>query len=292
MAVGVFFCPGSAALQSRAAAWIMGGRRWLARPSVECAQFDLNTVQICCLLFVNSQTSRVGSEPTGLLKGTLICMAMKLGFPQESSKHFPAMSASEAEMRRRLWTTVLEIAIQSSLDSGLPPLIFSEGYNCTTTSNLSDADVLGTGSLAPQPLTVFAQSNVSMVLISTQRIRLRIFHLVNEPGTTLTYRDTLQLTRELDGISNENLARMQSLAASSAGPTAISKFLMSAPLTFCSPYMLRLPARSGPTRVTTTPARCAWKQRPCCSPIHCCKLMAVSLPQSLTTTTRNSCCGA
>ncbi|GIC93060.1 fungal specific transcription factor domain-containing protein [Aspergillus udagawae] len=224
MAVGVFFCPGSAALQSRAAAWIMGGRRWLARHSVECAQFDLNTVQICCLLFVNSQTSRERSEPFGLLKETLICMAMKLGFPQESSKHFPPMSASEAEMRQRLWTTVLKIAIQSSFDSGLLPLIF-EGYNCTTTSNLDDADLLGTSSLAPQPLPVFTQSTVSMVLASTQRIRLRILHLMNAPGTTLTYQDTLQLTKELDGISNENLARMQSLTASSTRPTNYIKIL-------------------------------------------------------------------
>lgn len=219
MAVGVFFCPGSAALQSPAAAWILGGHRWLARRSVESAQFDLNAVQICCLLFVNSQTSRVGSRPIGLLKETLICMAMKLGLHQEPRKHFPAMSASEAEMRRRLWATVLEIAIQSSLDSGLPPLVSSEGYDCTAPSNLDDADLLGTGNLAPQPLTVFTQSTVSMLLASTQRIRLRILHLVNAPGTTLTYQDALQLTRELHAISNANLALMQSLTASSTGPT-------------------------------------------------------------------------
>ncbi|KAL4890741.1 hypothetical protein BDV59DRAFT_184076 [Aspergillus ambiguus] len=219
MAVGVFFCPGSAALQARAAAWITGSHRWLVRRSVECAQFDLNTIQICCLLFVNSQTSRVESEPIGLLKETLICMAMKLGLHQEPSKHFPAMSASEAEMRRRLWTTVLEIAIQCSLDSGLPPLISSEGYDCTSPSNLDDADLLGTGSLSPQPPTVFTRSTVSMLLANTQRIRLRILHLVNAPGTTLTYENALDLTRELDGISNANLARMQSLVASSTGPT-------------------------------------------------------------------------
>lgn len=40
---------------------------------------------------------------------------------------------------------------------------------------------------------------------------------------------------------------------------------MSTPVAFCSPYILRLPARSRLTHVITTPARCAWKQRPCCS---------------------------
>lgn len=49
MAVGVFVCPGSTALQSDAAAWILGGHRWLARRSVKSAQFDLNTFKISCL---------------------------------------------------------------------------------------------------------------------------------------------------------------------------------------------------------------------------------------------------
>ncbi|EKV13498.1 hypothetical protein PDIG_38800 [Penicillium digitatum PHI26] len=219
MAVGVFVSPGSIELQSQAAAWIVGGQRWLARRSLERVQFDLDTLQISCLLFVNSQTSRVGIEPAGLFKETLICMAMKLGLHQEPSTHFPTMCASEAEIRRRLWATVLEIAIQSSFDSGLPPLISSEGYDCTAPSNLDDADLLGNGSLVPQPLTVFTQSTVSMLLANTQRIRLRILHLVNAPGTTITYQDALQLTRELHDISNANLACMQSLTATSTGPT-------------------------------------------------------------------------
>ncbi|KAJ5909070.1 hypothetical protein N7495_001752 [Penicillium taxi] len=219
MAVGVFVCPGSTALQSDAAAWILGGHRWLTHRSVESAQFDLNTLQISCLLFVNGQTSRVGSKPVWLLKETLICMAMKLGLHQEPSTHFPNMSPSEAEMRRRLWATVLEIAIQSSFESGLPPLISSEGYDCTPPSNLDDADLLGNESLAPQPLTVFTQSTVSTMLAKTQRIRLRILHLVNAPGTSLTYQDALELAMELHSIINANLTHIQSLTPSSTGPT-------------------------------------------------------------------------
>lgn len=71
----------------------------------------------------------------------------------------------------------------------------------------------------PQPLTVFTQSTVSMLLANTLRIRLRILHLVNAPGTTLTYQGAIQLTRELHGIINTNLACMQSLTASLTRPT-------------------------------------------------------------------------
>jgi hypothetical protein len=219
MAVGVFVSPSSTALQSHAAAWITGGHRWLARRSFECTNFDLETLQISCLLVVNNQISQIGGETVGMLKETLICMAMKLGLHQEPSTHFPAMAANEAEIRRRLWATILEIAIQSSFDSGLPPLISSEGYDCTAPSNLDDADLLGNEELVPQPLTVFTRSMVPMLLANTQRIRLRILHLVNAPGTTLPYQCVLKLTKELHDVNNTNLARMQSLAASSTGAT-------------------------------------------------------------------------
>lgn len=48
MVVGVFVYPNSSALQSHAAAWITDGHRWLARRSIECAQLDLDTLQISC----------------------------------------------------------------------------------------------------------------------------------------------------------------------------------------------------------------------------------------------------
>lgn len=49
-----------------------------------------------------------------MIREILVCKVMKLGPHQEPYMHFSAMAANEVEIRRRIWTGILEIAIQSS----------------------------------------------------------------------------------------------------------------------------------------------------------------------------------
>jgi Fungal specific transcription factor domain len=230
MAIGTFFCKESmdqySSLQSQASTWISCGQQWLVRRMTENPQPDIDTLQIIGLFFWTHHTTQVGKEPVWLSEDCLIRMAMKLGLHQEPRTHFPNMSVRESEIRRRLWAGLLEISIQASFDSGLPPLITPESFDCEAPSNIADTDIEGLEEQSlSKPLNVFTQSTVQILLSKTQRIRLRILHLVNAPGTSLTYQDALQMTTELNGACNSNLALMQSfLTVSTPGGAKPTEF--------------------------------------------------------------------
>lgn len=144
---------------------------------------------------------------------------MKLGLHQEPRVHSPQISFTEAEVRKRLWVTLLEISLQASLDSGLPAIVFPESFDTEVPSNVNDADLSTPQpfslSVPSRPRTTFTHSTVQILLAETQRTRLEVLQLVNSPGTNLTYHEALKLAAKLSRACNANLRLMQSLSLSS-----------------------------------------------------------------------------
>lgn len=102
-------------------------------------------------------------------------------------------------MRRRLWATVLEIVLQSSMDSGGPPLISCYDFDCESPSNLDDEQLYEAGNSLPKakPTDTFTQTSVQVVLMKSFPIRLKIATLLNGFRTNLSYDETLRLGAEL-----------------------------------------------------------------------------------------------
>jgi hypothetical protein len=69
--------------------------------------------------------------------GTAVRMAMSMGLHCDPNE-FPNISIFEGEQRRRLWATVVEIDLQTSLMSGCPALIREGDYNAVPPANLDD----------------------------------------------------------------------------------------------------------------------------------------------------------
>ncbi|RYO83949.1 hypothetical protein DL766_000990 [Monosporascus sp. MC13-8B] len=61
------------------------------------------------------------------------------------------MSPFDAEIRRRLWATIVELLLQSSLDSGSPLLLSSEDFNCKPPANLNDSQLVSGSTIDPVP---------------------------------------------------------------------------------------------------------------------------------------------
>lgn len=72
-----------------------------------------------------------------------------------------------AEMRRRVWATILEINLQSSIDAGGPPLLSLADYDTAPPANLNDEDL--TDSVEPSamahPLNVFTQTLIQIAVL-------------------------------------------------------------------------------------------------------------------------------
>ncbi|KAF7155583.1 hypothetical protein CNMCM5623_008125 [Aspergillus felis] len=74
-----------------------------------------------------------------ILLGTIVQLAMHMGYHRDP-RHFPSMSPFAAEMRKRIWTTVVELDIGISTQMGLPRLIKHWQADTVGPLNLHDKD--------------------------------------------------------------------------------------------------------------------------------------------------------
>ncbi|ENH70106.1 Activator of stress proteins 1 [Fusarium oxysporum f. sp. cubense race 1] len=210
--------------------WISYVKDWLARKSMKGMRGDLSMAQIACLLALTRHTHHQDSAPMGvawLSEGHgLTHMAVQMGLHREPRVRSPNISVKEAEIRRRLWATMLELSLQVSVDESLPAPIAPESYDCEVPSSIADDDlVLGVESQSMN------QSSVLMLLAQTQRLRLRILQLVNAPGSSKTYQECHALASELNAACSVGESKLHS---------QLSDFQNSLLTSFTKPFVLAL----------------------------------------------------
>jgi hypothetical protein len=149
---------------------------------------------------------------------------MHLGLHRDPS-HIGNMSVFHAEMRRRLWATVLEMTVQSSLDMGMPPMISPNDYDTLPPSNVNDDELAEatTVPLQPKPPGQFTQCAAQIALYETLPLRLEICRLINSLRFTLSYDEALRLGADMLAACREKLTLLQSFLGSSA-PHALNIF--------------------------------------------------------------------
>lgn len=105
---------------------------------------------------------------------------------------------SEAEVRRRLWATVLELDVQAALDAGAPPTISIDEYDTEAPSNVNDKDIDGPVNALPEcPATMITDSSLQRFLFQVLRPRLEVARLMNgiaSDSSEIRYNDFVALT--------------------------------------------------------------------------------------------------
>ncbi|KAM3066363.1 hypothetical protein ACMFMG_003128 [Clarireedia jacksonii] len=239
-------------LHSQAAYWIQVAQSWLTGPG-EKHRLNMTGLQIHCLLLLARQTDAVGGGIIWISAGSLYHLAMSIGLHRDPV-HFPKIGPFHAELRRRLWATVLEISLQSSQDLGVPPLFSPNDYNTELPANVDDADLSEDMKEPPvsKPVTTFTQTSLQLLLMKTFCTRLEIAKSVNSFRNETSYEDTLRLASTLSTAVRSNSALLQSFLASSSSrkPTPFHiklHELYTAPflLSIHSPYAIK--AKVNPT---------------------------------------------
>ena len=191
-------------IRARATAWswLYGAQMWLSGP-VEKDRLSITGLQIYCLTILLRQNYNIGGDSLWESVGSLIQKAMQLGLHRDP-KHLPPMSIFRAEIRRRLWATILEIAVQSSLDSALPPRITEHDYDTEPPSNLNDQELLESSvSIQPYPKKVYTDTWMQHVLTSSLPTRLSIVQQLNGLNSDRDYENILALSCEVTKILRE-----------------------------------------------------------------------------------------
>ncbi|OAG06529.1 uncharacterized protein CC84DRAFT_1259701 [Paraphaeosphaeria sporulosa] len=217
-AIGVVFYngPEQPRLRADCTKWLQAAESWLSAPHAK-SRFNMAGTQINILILLAREVCAVDGDLVWVPGGRLLRGAMHLGLHRDPS-HIGKMSVFHAEMRRRLWATILEMTVQSSLDMGMPPMISPDDYDTLPPSNVNDEELteVGTVPLQPKPLKEFTQCSMQIAFYETLPLRLEICRLINSLRFTLSYDEALKLGAEMLASCREKLIFLQSFVGSSS----------------------------------------------------------------------------
>ncbi|KAK7402931.1 hypothetical protein QQX98_011329 [Neonectria punicea] len=185
-------------LRATAMQWVHEAQLWLLLPP-EKSRMTIAGIQIMCMLATAKATCAVGQDLTWVTTGGLIRQAMYMGLHRDP-KHLADMSVYRAEMRRRLWATILELNLQSSYDAGGPPLVSPRDYDTRLPANLNDDQLSDLSDESKPPRSnpdALTDMSVQLALLKSQPLRLAIIKHVNEFRSKDSYPETLRLNSEL-----------------------------------------------------------------------------------------------
>ncbi|KAL6412282.1 hypothetical protein AUP68_04666 [Ilyonectria robusta] len=198
MALGATVHDDLFSLRATAMQWVHEAQLWLLLPP-EKSRMTIAGIQIMCMLAIAKATCAIGQDLTWVTTGGLVRQAMYMGLHRDP-KHLADMSVYRAEMRRRLWATILELNLQSSYDAGGPPLLSSNHYDTRLPANLNDDQLTDESERNKAPGSnpdALTDMSVQLALHKSQPLRLGIIKHVNELRSKESYHETLRLNSEL-----------------------------------------------------------------------------------------------
>ncbi|CAM1504920.1 Fc.00g025110.m01.CDS01 [Cosmosporella sp. VM-42] len=199
-------------LRVSAIRWVYEAQTWISEPKFK-SRLGIQFVQTQILLLLAQETVAVGGDPIWISAGALLRRAVHMGLHRDPTR-LPKMPKFVAEMRRRLWNTILELSLQSSMSSGGPPLLSPNDFDVEPPGNFDDHQLTSEDPM-PKPDNIFTQASMSIVLRKTFLIRLAVTKFLNDHDSHGTYEETLRLDAELRA-SYKGLCR--TLQACKAGP--------------------------------------------------------------------------
>ncbi|KAK2042912.1 hypothetical protein LZ31DRAFT_525437 [Colletotrichum somersetense] len=241
--------------QEDSAGWVLQAKQWFEQNMLTGRQAHLDMAQILCLLSLTRNTQHQYGASAGavLFPGYYdpSRIGIKMGLHREPRTRSATVvvAPKDAEMRRRLWATMLELSLQICLDESLPPPLTPETYDCEPPSNIADEDD------ADQPCAQrsFTNSMILVQLARTQRLRLRILQLLNIPGTVRTYEESHRLAAELSAACGANLETLRALKSQQPQQHQPSDFQINMLDTLTRGFVLALHSRFA-TLTCNTPA--------------------------------------
>jgi hypothetical protein len=205
-------------LRNLAKKCIFAGNQWLNVMPNEKRRLNISGLQIHCLVLLARHTHGVVGDLCWISVGNLVRTAFTMGFHRDP-KHFPKMSALHAELRRRLWATIIELNVQLSLDGGVNPLISMDDFDTEPPANVNDIDIVEATKARPvsKPSTVYTQTTLQLILLKSLPLRLRICRFINDFRFDPTYDAVLDLGSQMTKACKESIMILR--AAESPDPS-------------------------------------------------------------------------
>ncbi|KAJ5085337.1 metal ion resistance protein/transporter (Zrc1) [Penicillium argentinense] len=177
--------------------WLQAVALWLGSIP-EHARLNLHVMQVKCLLVTARQAIAWDGDLVGVMAGSLIREAVMMGLHRDPTLS-PNMTPYWAEIRKRLWLTVVEIELQASLHLGIPLALSWEDFDCPPPSNVEDNDFsFSSTSMAPERgISILTKTTFQIVLAQSLRVRMEIARLINRARLALNPNEIMSLSDSL-----------------------------------------------------------------------------------------------
>ncbi|KAF2185483.1 hypothetical protein K469DRAFT_665085 [Zopfia rhizophila CBS 207.26] len=178
------------------------------------------TAETMILYFVaeyfRSQDSQFG---TWILAGMIVRIAFRMGYHREPSR-FPNITPFKAEMRRRIWTMIVQLDLMSSSQVGLPRMIQKSMHDTEEPRNLLDDDLDENMTELP-PARPDSESTVMAYALIRNRI-LDVFARIMDLANSMkqpAYQTLMELDDALKTVYEKIPPGMQAVCARDVGFT-------------------------------------------------------------------------
>ncbi|KAL4741924.1 hypothetical protein BDV11DRAFT_203221 [Aspergillus similis] len=184
-------------LESLCHDWVHAVAAWLG-PTPDHARFNLDVIQVKCLVIMARQAIACDGDLVGATTGLLVREAMMMGLHRNPA-HFPSMTPFWAEIRKRIWWTILELELQSSLHLGISLAFSWEDFDCPRPLNVEDEDFAydSTSMAVERDLTTPTKTTLQILLAHSLPVRVKIARLANRVRFTVVADEVKELSDSL-----------------------------------------------------------------------------------------------
>lgn len=134
-----------------------------------------------------------------LILTTVIRVAMRMGYHRDPSHYHPEISVFSGELRRRVWTLLVQLDIVVSFEVGLPRNINEDEMDTAIPRNLYDRDL--SESMTELPPSRPESDSTGLLYVITRTKLLAVLGKIQACVTStrpFTYEKVLQLNKALD----------------------------------------------------------------------------------------------
>lgn len=162
--------------------------------------------QIACLLYLAKRVNIIKKKRFWTTSGTMIRDGITVGLHQDPDHTTAKISPYFAEMRRRLWSTMVEFDVQASFDQGLPTLMSSIHNDVDAPKNIDDESFDEHSHDLPvsRPPNEYTSSSFQHLSRRSLALRVELTKILTGPPVDLEWEQVLQysdmITHEIDQL--------------------------------------------------------------------------------------------
>jgi hypothetical protein len=160
----------------------------------------LSFIQLRCLSLLAKRVNCVGLKQDWVASGDLLRLSLASGMHRDPSLlGHGRMSPFDDQMKKRLWVTVMELELQSSVESGLQSMLTGLYWDTSAPANIDDEAFSSDTQYIPavQVGEHFASASYLTATLKSLPLRVHLTQLLNTPSSALHYADVLHYDAQI-----------------------------------------------------------------------------------------------